>query len=52
MLRYTPRQIAAWLEAGMELHRQDMAMNFALAALAAQGEGKAIKKQIEEFEAE
>ena len=45
----TPRQIAAYLEFTDKLDRIDRANDLAIAAIGAQGDGKAIEKKLKEW---
>jgi hypothetical protein len=45
----TPRQIAAYLEFGDKLDRIERANDLMVAAVGAQGDGKAIEKTIKEL---
>jgi hypothetical protein len=45
----TPRQIAAWLEFSEQVDRVDRANDLVIAAVAAQGDQKAIEKTLKEL---
>jgi hypothetical protein len=45
----TPRQVAAYLEFGDKLDRRERANDLWVAAMGAQGDGKAIEKALKEW---
>ena len=49
VVKYTPRQIAAWLEFAAAREFKERAMMLGDNAMAAQGAGKDIKKQIKDW---
>lgn len=48
-MRFTPRQIAGFLELGAARRKHDAAVQLAINALAAQGESKTINKRLREL---